>query len=156
MNFAGTIDWAVDLQIFDEPDKRVPADRPASGEGCVQGEDLTPTLRSFASFLRLRGFAQNLCVCTRKGELKPLPSRNKGLNVANIIAWDEEDVDLNRLCRFACKYGYCPSSVCTSPSTGLDPGDAVFDLNYINIGDERMKMDQYCYLGDHMQGWDVA
>lgn len=114
----------------------------------------TAELCEFPAFTGFR--PKYFCVCTRKGELKPLPSRNKGLNVANIIAWDEEDVDLNRLCRFACKYGYCPSSVCTSPSTGLDPGDAVFDLNYINIGDERMKMDQYCYLGDHMQGWDVA
>ncbi|KAM5349053.1 hypothetical protein ACJ41O_008876 [Fusarium nematophilum] len=27
---------------------------------------------------------------------------------------DPADVDLNRLCRFACKYGYCPDDVCTT------------------------------------------
>lgn len=31
-----------------------------------------------------------------------------------MIAQDGDDVDLNRLCLFACKYGYCPDEVCTT------------------------------------------
>ncbi|EHK96459.1 putative Killer toxin subunits alpha/beta [Glarea lozoyensis 74030] len=42
LNFAGSIDWAVDLQSFTADDMAIPPDRPTDGEeGCVEGEDMT-------------------------------------------------------------------------------------------------------------------
>ncbi|KAJ8121377.1 hypothetical protein ONZ43_g2151 [Nemania bipapillata] len=72
LNFAGSIDWAVDLQAFGRDDFDGPVVR--------------------------------------------LPSEVSGEN----IAWDELDVDLNRLCKFACQYGYCPQDICTTPVIDAD------------------------------------
>lgn len=30
----------------------------------------------------------------------------------NFVAWDDFDVDYQRLCEFACKYGFCPPDTC--------------------------------------------
>jgi hypothetical protein len=43
----------------------------------------------------------------------------------DIIAWDELDVDLNRLCKFACKHGYCPDDVCGHPIVDPDEDGVV-------------------------------
>ncbi|KAF5606321.1 glycoside hydrolase family 18 [Fusarium subglutinans] len=79
LNFAGSIDWAVDLQKFTSVDFDAPVKRPDSGEGCIQGEDKTDNTGS---------------LCT--GTLKKLPSEDKSKKAT---AYDEEDADLNRLCR---------------------------------------------------------
>jgi hypothetical protein len=116
LHFAGTVDWAVDLQTFGEDDKNATATRPVdeNGEGCVHGADLTLNTADLCEFSCRYGFCpERLCECKEVGELEPLPSPLSYVNITNIIAHDEDDVTLHQLCRFACKYGYCPPSVCT-------------------------------------------
>lgn len=70
--------------------------------------------------------------------MAPLPPEK---NPGEIIGWDALDVDLNRLCKFACKYGYCPGDVCTLVSAASDLGDDVATVddaqNFYNYTDER-------------------
>ncbi|EAQ89742.1 hypothetical protein CHGG_06361 [Chaetomium globosum CBS 148.51] len=124
LNFAGTIDWAVDLQRFGEEDKAVPTDLPSPGE---------------------------------EGPLPPFPPEKKGVNISNIIAWDDEDVELNQLCKFGCKYGVCPGDVCTTPIVDLDPGDdpgdAMNDPNYVDTGDTRYSNRMGCVLSQDPREW---
>ena len=111
-NFAGTIDWAVDLQSFTSIDANDFADRPTSGEGCVSGSDTTLDSVDLCEFTCELGFCpEPLCACDETGELEPLPDESDR-NISNIIAFDERNVDLNRVCKFACKYGYCPEKLC--------------------------------------------
>jgi hypothetical protein len=44
--------------------------------------------------------------------MEPLPAQ---IFFGDIEAYDSLDIDLNRLCAFTCKYGYCPSQVCQPP-----------------------------------------
>jgi hypothetical protein len=120
-NFAGTVDWAVDLQSFTADDMDAPPGRPQSGEGCVSGEDDSVNTADLCEFSCGLGFCpESLCTCVTTGQLRDLPHEKPGTNV---IAWDEHDVDLNRLCKFACKYGYCPDDVCTTPPVASDDSD---------------------------------
>jgi hypothetical protein len=110
-NFAGTIDWALDLQSFTADDMALP-DRPQSGQGCVYGVDDGVNSGDLCDFARTYGFCpDSLCTCIDTDDLPPLPSEVPVNGSA--IAWDEFDVDLNRLCVFACKYNYCPGDICT-------------------------------------------
>lgn len=109
LNFAGTIDWAVDLQAFSNADMEIP-ERPSSGQGCISGLDLTLNTWDLCEFTCTYGFCpETLCECRAQGDLLPLP-RDQG--EADIEAWSPADVDITRLCKFACKYGYCPDDVC--------------------------------------------
>jgi hypothetical protein len=111
-NFAGTIDWAVDLQSFTADDMDVPPDIPSSGDACNSGGDVTVNTGELCSFSCTFGFCpESLCQCYETGPLEPLPAEKMSDEVA---AWDDFDVDLNRLCKFACKYGYCPDTICTT------------------------------------------
>ncbi|KAI1772844.1 carbohydrate-binding module family 24 protein [Hypoxylon cercidicola] len=118
LNFAGSIDWAVDLQAFGADDLDSKPDRPETGEeGCVSGEDKTVNSGDLCEFSCNYGFCpETLCSCTIRGPVVQLPSEVAG----DIIAWDELDVDLNRLCKFACKNGYCPQDICTTPVVDPD------------------------------------
>ncbi|KAK4063449.1 CAZyme family GH18 and CBM24 [Trichoderma aggressivum f. europaeum] len=111
LNFAGTIDWAVDLQSFTADDMNHPPVIPKPGAiGCVSGTDKTINSGDICEFACGHGFCQeSLCVCSTKGEVDKLPTASK----IDVMAWDPADVDLNRLCKFSCKYGYCPQDVCT-------------------------------------------
>jgi hypothetical protein len=61
LNFAGTVDWAVDLQIFGEEDKALPSNLPQPGEeGCIWGEDLTTNTDALCEFACTYGFARPL------------------------------------------------------------------------------------------------
>ncbi|KAH7109174.1 hypothetical protein B0J13DRAFT_591286 [Dactylonectria estremocensis] len=118
LNFAGSFDWAVDLQEFTSTNFDAPPDRPKSGEGCP---------------------------------LNNLPSANIK---SDVIAYDPLDADLNRLCKFACKYGYCLDDVCTTvaadSATPSDDDDepAVIgeDPNYFNYTDVRWQNAHKCFL----------
>lgn len=126
LNFAGTIDWALDLQHFSNLDKEIP-DRPKSGKGCVEGRDLTINTLDLCQFTCAYGFCpETFCECLEKDELENLPP---DLGEADVEAWRPADVDLTRLCKFACKYGYCPEQVCT-PFVPDDEEDE--DGNVIN------------------------
>jgi hypothetical protein len=127
-NFAGTIDWALDLQAFSVDDMN--PNRPASGEGCQAGRDDNVNTESLCSFSCYLGFCpEPLCTCTEWGPLLDLPPEKDGVDV---IAWDETNVDLNRLCKFACKYGYCPQETCTTAPRD-EPDDE--SLGYGSRGD---------------------
>jgi hypothetical protein len=156
LNFAGTIDWAVDLQAFGEDDKGVPADRPSSGVGCVSGEDLSLNTAELCEFSCALGFCpEPLCECTTVDTLVPLPAENKQIDVTKIIAWDEDDVVVHRLCRFACKYGYCPDTVCTTPA--VDKGDGVVTSDQgVDMYDIRTQNQKNCLLPDDTRKWHVA
>ncbi|OAA42196.1 glycoside hydrolase family 18 protein [Metarhizium rileyi] len=117
LRFAGTIDWAVDLQRFSE-DELANTDRPKSGEGCISGHDITPETAEMCEFACEHGFCPpSVCICDKKGKLKQLPAENKDVRGS---AWDSFRLDMNRLCAFSCKYDKCPQDVC---SDGLDQQD---------------------------------
>ncbi|KAK4208461.1 hypothetical protein QBC37DRAFT_405251 [Rhypophila decipiens] len=112
LKFAGSIDWALDLQTFGKDDMEVDPDRDenSTGEGYVYGDDLTLDSGGLCDFSCNFGFCpESLCTCYEQGPLEPLPGAR---DAGDIVAWDEFNVDLNRLCKFACKYGYCPEKIC--------------------------------------------
>ncbi|KAM7198915.1 carbohydrate-binding module family 24 protein [Naviculisporaceae sp. PSN 640] len=112
LNFAGSIDWALDLQTFGRDDMEVEPERDenGTGEGCVYGADLTLDSGDLCDFSCNFGFCpESLCTCYEQGPLEPLPGQR---DAGDIVAWDEFNVDLNRLCKFSCKYGYCPDKIC--------------------------------------------
>ncbi|OBT63858.1 hypothetical protein VE03_06561, partial [Pseudogymnoascus sp. 23342-1-I1] len=133
LNFAGTIDWAVDLQAFRDEDKDEPPDRPEEGKGCISGRDDTVNSADLCQFACAYGFCpESLCTCLEYDTLEPYPIEIPNINVK---AWDESDVDINRLCKFSCKYGYCPGDTCEVIETvinwrdGFDYGDP----QYLNL-----------------------
>ncbi|SPJ78830.1 uncharacterized protein FTOL_07221 [Fusarium torulosum] len=114
-NFAGTIDWAVDLQQFRDEDFDAPPDIPESGQGCIRGEDKADDGQDLCYFSCEYGFCpKSVCTCLEEGELEKLPPVK---NRDEVWANDPFNVDLNRLCKFACKYGYCPSQICKRKSS---------------------------------------
>jgi hypothetical protein len=82
------------------------------------------------------------------------------VNVANIMAWDEDDVEHNQLCKFACQYGYCPSTVCTTPVVDIDAGDdplhTVNSPDYVDRYDVRNQNGKNCWLSQDPREWDSA
>jgi hypothetical protein len=111
-HFAGTIDRAVDLQSFTSFDANDFSDRPTSGEGCVSGYDTTLDSVDLCDYTCALGFCpEPLSSCSETGELDVLPNESDR-NISNIIAFDELNVNLNRVCKFACKYDYCPEELC--------------------------------------------
>jgi hypothetical protein len=116
-NFAGTIDWAVDLQDFTSADKDAPFDRPESGEGCIRGRDIGINSGDLCEFTCWFGYCpETHCYCRAVGELRQLPTEL----AADVVSYDEDDMELIRLCKFACKYGYCPGDYCPPPEVDND------------------------------------
>jgi hypothetical protein len=115
LNFAGTIDWAVDLQEFTTDDfDKPPKTRDPGQQGCVGGRDFNVNTGDLCEFSCAFDFCpETLCECRIEGRVKAPPSEVGGMD--DIVAFDEMDVDLNRLCKFACKHGYCPDNICTHP-----------------------------------------
>lgn len=118
LNFAGTVNWAVDLQAFTSDDMDNASDDrgKAGSEGCIAGDDLTVDTGDLCEFTCDLGFCpESLCYCTERGILDPLPAvKNASANDV-VIAWNEQRIDINKMCKFACTYGYCPDDVCTTP-----------------------------------------
>lgn len=120
LNFAGTIDWALDLQEFTADDFDAPPDRPKSGLGCIQGDERTVNTGDLCAFSCSHGFCpESLCQCLETGPIQDLPPEESGVKMN---AFDAFDVDLNRLCSFACKYGHCPDEIC-KPEVGDSDSD---------------------------------
>jgi len=135
-NFGGTVDWALDLQIFSEADLDFTHERPLSGEGCNKGDDITVDSGDLCQFTCGYGFCPpSLCYCKSEGPLKPLPQE---FAATNVIAYDAGDVDLNRLCRFACKYNYCPEDVCMLRDDGNEDEKSGSD-EHLDISIEQNK-----------------
>jgi hypothetical protein len=118
-NFAGTVDWAVDLQGFTSEEMNAKPERPESGEGCVSGVARSLDSGDLCEFSCTFGFCpETQCQCRLYGTLEDLPPENTGIEA---VAWDSFNVDINRLCKFACRYNYCPQAICTIPLNGPDP-----------------------------------
>ncbi|KAL5316125.1 hypothetical protein ACEPPN_017003 [Leptodophora sp. 'Broadleaf-Isolate-01'] len=92
LNFAGSIDWALDLQAFTTDDMATPPKIPAKGEeGCVAGEDKSVNSGDLCEFSCSLGFCpESLCTCTYTDIVNPLPNQK---DATDVIAWDEFDVD---------------------------------------------------------------
>jgi hypothetical protein len=114
LNFAGTIDWAVDLQAFRYDEISVPLDIPPEGtEGCISGESDDPNTDDLCQFACGYGFCpENKCICTIRGSVIPLYPQ---VNNQEYLAWDEFDLDMQQLCKFSCQRGFCPADSCTVP-----------------------------------------
>lgn len=114
LNFAGTIDWAVDLQAFGSEDTDKPVELPPVGsEGCVGGESADDNAHALCTFACYYGFCpENTCRCAVTGPVRRLPPV---MSSQDFMAYNEFDVDYQRLCKFACKYGFCPKETCGEP-----------------------------------------
>lgn len=122
LNFAGTVDWAVDLQTFTADDYDVPK-RPLNGQGCVEGQDDAQDTLGLCEFACKYGFCpEPLCYCTQVGQMIPLPKTTRE-NVDDIGAADEFNLEYNRLCRFACQYGICPQDACIDKGEGKEKSE---------------------------------
>ncbi|KAL2130078.1 hypothetical protein VTI74DRAFT_6916 [Chaetomium olivicolor] len=114
LNFAGTINWAIDLQAFGQEDFDVPVTIPPVGEeACIVGDSADLNADSLCQFACAYGFCpEPTCACDVTGPARALPAV---VSTQDFMAGDEMNVDLQRLCKFACKYGYCPPDSCTTP-----------------------------------------
>ncbi|KAK4072464.1 CAZyme family GH18 and CBM24 [Trichoderma harzianum] len=153
LNFAGSIDWAVDLQSFTTDDLDAPPTTPKPGDtGCVSGEDNSINSGDLCEFSCGHGFCpESLCTCVTTGMTTNLPSASE----LEVMAWDIWDVDLNRLCKFSCKYGYCPQDICTDIPKE-DEGEEEPDTGYFNYTDARWQNAQHCLLFKDPQYRDVS
>ncbi|RYP12509.1 hypothetical protein DL766_009948 [Monosporascus sp. MC13-8B] len=99
LNFAGSIDWAIDLQAFISDNFESASGNGAPGkEGCVMGRDESVNSGYLCAFSCKYDFCpDSLCSCRVTGPIEPPPPEVKGMD--DIIAWDELNLDLNRLCR---------------------------------------------------------
>lgn len=142
LNFAGSIDWAVDLQAFTSDDIDTLPSRPTSGTGCIQGRDDTINSDDLCAFTCEYGFCPpSLCTCTQTGPLRTLPAARK---TTDIRAHDPLDVDLNRLCKFSCTYGYCPGETCISAAKKPDVDEPV-ETGY-DYDDARSRNSRNCFI----------
>jgi hypothetical protein len=113
MNFAGTIDWAVDLQSFGDEDIDTPISRPTHRTGCVSGEDLSIRTGDLCELTCYYGFCpESMCACTERGNSAADDDAKDG----DYRAISEVDVNINKLCNFACKRNYRPSGICEAKS----------------------------------------
>jgi len=128
-NFAGTIDWAVDLQAFSDEDRNFIPDRPKNGQGCIAGSDISLDSWDLCEFTCSLGFCpETVCQCLEHGELPEFPAVKFD---GEVEAFMPSDVDLNRLCKFSCKYGHCPEEVCLPP---VEDEEVDEEENPINSG----------------------
>ncbi|OAX82110.1 hypothetical protein ACJ72_03545 [Emergomyces africanus] len=147
-NFAGTIDWALDLQSFTAYEKKTLPKRPASGIGCISGEDTGINSGELCEFSCQYGLCPEYhCTCTATGKLPDLPKDKK----VNAMAWDEKDVEMNRLCKFSCKYGECPKDICEQQGSDdevdiPDIDDLKNEPGYLDEYTERSKNSHKCVM----------
>lgn len=155
LNFAGTIDWAVDLQSFTADDLNAPPVTPKPGAtGCVSGTDKGINSGDLCEFACGHGFCpESLCTCVTTGVVDKLPAASE----IDVIAWDPADVDLNRLCKFSCKYGYCPQDICTSVPKAEDAEIEEDDVAYhFNYTDARWQNAHLCPIFKDSQYRDIS
>ncbi|KAF3802950.1 Killer toxin subunits alpha/beta [Colletotrichum gloeosporioides] len=164
LNFGGSIDSAVDLQTFGDDDMKVPINRggDTGDEGCVSGEDKTANSGDLCKFTFCLGFCpESLCECVTRGEMLTIPPENPV--EGDIIAWNEVDIDLNRLCRFACSHGYCPYEVCATAVVDKDEDDGIIEAgwspenpNYFNYTEARLANANRCLIYQNARLRDEA
>ncbi|KAJ4345084.1 hypothetical protein N0V95_005931 [Ascochyta clinopodiicola] len=107
-NFAGSIDWAVDLQSFTDDEYDESLERPKSNVGCVWGDDMSLGSGSLCAFSCMYGFCpESLCECVDEGEMETLPAKQTGIDVT---AYDLSN------------YDYCPDDICIKSIQEIDDG----------------------------------
>ncbi|EZF93084.1 hypothetical protein H113_06103 [Trichophyton rubrum MR1459] len=146
LNFAGSIDWAVDLQSFTSTDYESTPERASSGMGCIRGGDKTLDTGSLCEYSCYLGFCpESLCTCLEMGPLRNLPKEHSGVNV---VAEDENDVEMTRLCIFSCKYGFCPGDICITPVDWSNDGPEMVGDNpdAFNTSDARWQNSHRCFV----------
>lgn len=115
LNFAGTIDWAVDLQAFTSDDYLLPPPKEVvNGLSCVWGEDPSGESGTLCDFTCTYGYCpQPYCTCLRYGTPPPLPG---GRTSAPAVALDNTNFALSQLCNFACQWSSaCDFNFCEIP-----------------------------------------
>ncbi|KAK4455203.1 hypothetical protein QBC34DRAFT_465261 [Podospora aff. communis PSN243] len=141
LNFAGSVDWAVDLQSFsnDDMNKYPDGDQQAEGDGCIYGVDDTVNTAKLCEFTCTLGYCPaSYCSCVEVGKLRPYPPTISNGN--DIIAEDTNSLDLGRMCNFACRFGYCPENVCV-----VIPPEPVDEEDFVTVKDET-HMSDACYI----------
>lgn len=136
-NFAGTTDWAIDLQgtaqslidVCGEPTSSTSA--PAL---CVSSEAVTCIAgtgdsghKDLCNFTCDLGYCPSPCACTANGTANPLPVISAG--TVYVCPAAGLGISYSSLCSFACKYGYCPSDYCTTSDSSLCIGLVLDQVN---------------------------
>ncbi|KAK8080351.1 hypothetical protein PG997_008169 [Apiospora hydei] len=156
LNFAGSIDWAVDLQAFGRENMGVKPERPVTEEGgCIVGEATDLNAGELCDVSCALGYCpESLCVCLERGTLAELPAE---VDSGEFIAWDELNVDLNHLCKFACARGFCPDATCGRPPVDEWEDVTENDGEAGNGYDEnKMSNRQNCFIYDDAKYRDAT
>jgi hypothetical protein len=143
MNFAGTIDRAVDLQSFGDEDIDTPISRPTDGTGCVSGEDLSIRTGDLCELTCYYRFCpESMCACTERGNSAADDDAKDG-DYRTIY---EIDVDINKLCNFAYKYNYCPSDICKAKPKIEFSDEELDEANLFNGDEVRAQNSENCVV----------
>lgn len=147
LNFAGTIDWAVDLQFFGDEDIDKTPDRPTDGTACIAGEDVTTRTGDLCEFSCYYGFCpESMCQCTERGDFPAKENVKDG----EYRAIDDVDVAVNQLCNFACKRDFCPARICEAkPKVEFDEADLA-EENHMDV--VRRENDESCIVYKNFPG----
>jgi chitinase len=136
-NFAGTTDWAIDLQGTAQSLIDV-CGEPTSSAGapalCVSSEAVTciagtgdTDYKDLCNFTCNLDYCPSPCTCTANGTANPLPV----ISASTVYACPATGLDISysSLCSFACKYGYCPIDYCTVSDSSLCTGLVLDQVN---------------------------
>ena len=122
MNFAGTTDWAVDLQgtadtvkseckSLKATDTFFPKCTPVSpNTGCIAGTGKGDYKDLCEFSCRYNYCPEPFCTCTATAKIIPEPIQTP----TAVCPVDRLDSSFIGLCDFACKHGHCPSNYCTT------------------------------------------
>lgn len=118
LHFAGTIDWAVDLQAFTSDEFTIPPTKEVAfdGQSCIWGTDASGQSGTLCDFTCTYGYCpQPLCQCVAYGTPPPLPAGRLAFGAAYAV--DRSNYALSRLCNFACQweaacdYNFCEREI---------------------------------------------
>lgn len=110
LNFAGSIDWAVDLQSFSNADFATEdqVDKPGS-KGCIAGYGLYEDTDALCQISCAYGYCpESSCICSELGTVPEYPPPTS----FEFQSVDPFDIEGNKLCAFACQRTACPPSLC--------------------------------------------
>ncbi|KAF3401943.1 hypothetical protein F1880_009951 [Penicillium rolfsii] len=136
-NFAGTTDWAIDLQgtaqslidICGKPTSSTGAPAPCISSGpvtCIAGTG-DSSHKDLCNFTCGLGYCSSPCTCTANGTAKPLPIISAG--TVYVCPATGLGISYSSLCSFACKYGYCPSDYCATSDSSICTGLVLDQVN---------------------------
>ncbi|WQF85543.1 hypothetical protein CDEST_10557 [Colletotrichum destructivum] len=91
--------------------------------------------------------------CTARG----IPEESPTETYVDVVAWDDTNIDLDILCRFACKYGHCPEDVCTKRIIGPDMSGPPSELDYPDDFHNRTEWEngKKCSIFKESEHWET-